>query len=288
MDLQQLEYLMAVYKEGTVSRAAEAMHVSQPAVTRSLKRLEEEFGMTFFDRTKNRISLKEEGLAAVEYAGRVLREAERMRTGLADYKERMQVITIGSCAPAPLWGLYALTPGKKHRYLLTEDAEVLVEGFRNREYHLLVLDFPMTGKDITTLPYLEEQLYLAVNRGDPFASRESMTFAEINGRDLLVLDGVGYWKEICNELLPDSTILYQDPETYQILQRVTTLPQFRTSITLQRYRSREDKIYIPISDPQATLHFYLHYHTTEHQFDCLQQGFASLPWDTLDDEILKT
>ena len=62
MELHIMEYYLAVVREGNISAAAEALHVSQPALSRQIKNLEEELGVTLFERGSRRIRLTEEGM----------------------------------------------------------------------------------------------------------------------------------------------------------------------------------------------------------------------------------
>ena len=72
IELSQLENLLAVEKYGTLSAAAEHIHLSQPALRRSMQKLEDELRVSLFDRQKNRVSLNATGQLAVEYARRVV------------------------------------------------------------------------------------------------------------------------------------------------------------------------------------------------------------------------
>jgi len=61
MDIRIMEYYLAVIREGNISSAAEALHISQPALSRQIKNLEEELGVTLFERGSRKIKLTEEG-----------------------------------------------------------------------------------------------------------------------------------------------------------------------------------------------------------------------------------
>ena len=62
MDIRVMEYYLAVVREGNISAAAQALHVSQPALSRQMRDLEEELGVTLFERGSRRIHLTEEGM----------------------------------------------------------------------------------------------------------------------------------------------------------------------------------------------------------------------------------
>ena len=87
MELYQLRQLVAFAKYGTLSKAAEMVHTSQPALSRSMQNLEAELGVALFSRTKNHIALTEVGVLAAQHAHvvvsahddmiRAVREADR-------------------------------------------------------------------------------------------------------------------------------------------------------------------------------------------------------------------
>ena len=81
MKLQQLRYLVEVARHGlNVSEAAEALHTSQPGVSKQIKLLEDELGVIVFERSGKRLTnVSEPGRAILEIAERILREAENMK-----------------------------------------------------------------------------------------------------------------------------------------------------------------------------------------------------------------
>ena len=79
-ELNQFRHLVAVADPGTLSKAAELVHLSQPALTRSIQRLEAEWNVTLFDRQKNKITLNKTGELAVQCARRVLEDVDFRRS----------------------------------------------------------------------------------------------------------------------------------------------------------------------------------------------------------------
>ena len=78
IELSDLTYLVAVKDQGTLSAVAKTLHVSQPVLTRRMQKLEEEFGVPLFERTKNKITLNEDGILAAGYARKILIQTENM------------------------------------------------------------------------------------------------------------------------------------------------------------------------------------------------------------------
>lgn len=78
MELRHLRYFVMAAEEGTISRAAARLHVSQPAVSRQIRDLEEAFGVTLFERKHDGLELTDDGQTALSHARAVLRQANAL------------------------------------------------------------------------------------------------------------------------------------------------------------------------------------------------------------------
>ena len=96
LELNQLEQLLTFARCGTLSAAAEELHLSQPALSRSMQRLEAELSVPLFTRQKNRIVLNENGELAVEYARKVVEDALDMKEKLVAQERARHTIFVGS------------------------------------------------------------------------------------------------------------------------------------------------------------------------------------------------
>jgi DNA-binding transcriptional LysR family regulator len=100
MEFHQLRYFVAAAEELSMSRAAQRVHVSQPALSRQIALLEEEIGVTFFDRVKQRIRLTEAGGFFLGKAQQLLCDAE---SGVQQVREQFggirKTLRLGFIAP---------------------------------------------------------------------------------------------------------------------------------------------------------------------------------------------
>jgi len=88
VELRHLRYFVAVAEELHFRRAAERLHVAQPAVSEQVRKLEVELGVQLFARTHRSVQLTDAGVALLEEARRVLRQAEVARQAARGAAER--------------------------------------------------------------------------------------------------------------------------------------------------------------------------------------------------------
>ena len=136
------EQLAAVAKFGTLSEAAKNLYITLPALSRSMKRLEQIIGVELFTRRKNFIALNENGKLAAEYAKNILEENLRAVEKIRDFDKKNHTISIGCCAPVPMNEIIFLLnlhfPDVPISYELNVD-EYLLKGLHKKFFNLIVL-----------------------------------------------------------------------------------------------------------------------------------------------------
>ena len=189
MELEQLRQLEAIEREGTMSAAAQVLHLSQPALSRSLGRLESELGQPLFDRAGRRLILNDAGRVALEHAGQILRAERVMREALADVARRTRALRVGTVAPAPLWRLTALMAERFPGLVLTSQmlAEDEVEaGVVDGDLDLGISLCPLTLPMVRSTRLMVENLAVVLPSEHVLAGRSSVSMAELDGETFLL------------------------------------------------------------------------------------------------------
>ncbi len=257
----QLEQLLAFYDCGTLSAAAERLNLTEPSLSRSMRRLEEKLGVCLFDRRKNRVVLNEAGRLAVTHAQQILSCVEEMAQHLRLYEQSLHTLTIGSCAMGPLLELRpraaSLYPTLNISSAVTDGD--LLQGLRRGEYDMIVLAQPVEEEGLFCREYRSDRLYLAVVRGHPLADRKSISFAEMDGISFIVHPRGDMWTNLLIAKMPHSSFFFhENPDVLMIVAQDPTTPTVTSDIVLDNtYEVRADQVNIPISDPEGRADFYL-------------------------------
>ena len=261
-ELRQLEQLVAIADQGSLSAAARELHLSQPALTRSMQRLEDEFGIELFTHEKNRVTLNEAGLLAVEQARGVLGAAEGMKSRMHEYARAQRTVAVGSCAPGPMWLIAPeLIRRLTDKTVSTElvAPEALLDGLLREEYQLVILDAPLEQENVVCREYLTERLAVSLPPAHPLAKKEGIYLSELSGQTMLLYSDLGVWNKLRDDKMQGIRFIVQsERDVFADLISASVLPNFTTNLTkLLGNETPLDRVDVPILDPEATMTFYL-------------------------------
>ena len=261
-ELYQLEQLLAFAECGTLSGAAERLHLSQPALSRSMQRLEAELQVSLFDRQKNKIEFNENGRMAAEYARQVMEKCQDMILRVQAFDRSQRTILIGSCAPAPIWEIVPiLTNLYAERTISSElrENDVLLQGLRDDVYQLIILPFSIEENGISCVKYGEEHLYFSLPPAHPLSGSAGLFMKDLNGETMLLRNHLGFWRELTDRKMPDTRFLEQEDVAFEELVRSSALPSFATDVVLRRAGNPTNRVNIPILDKEANVTYYCLY-----------------------------
>ena len=262
IELYELQQFTAFADCGTLSEAAEILHLSQPALSRNMKKLEEELGIPLFIRRKNKLELNENGNYVLTLARELLADAEALARKARNFDRSNRTISLGVCSPAPSWLvaplLGSLYPHKMLQTEIVAEEALLLSGLEKGTYQLIALSRKPEGEHYFMKVCGRESLMFALPKGHRYARRKSLSFAEMNGENMILMNDIGFWNFVCTEKMPDSRFLTQsDRFSFNELVRASSLPSFTTDLAKKYLKMEDVRIEVPVSDPDASATYYL-------------------------------
>ncbi len=260
LDFYILEQFVTFYHTGTLIEAATQLHISQSTLTRGMQRLESEFGVPLFIRTKNSIALTEAGKLAAIDAEMILHQCENMLRRVQDFDRRSRTIMIGACAPVPVTNAVQRLTGLFPSVAISSELKGLPDllaGLEENSYHLIILPYAPTEPDMISIPLCTEHLYFYLHKKHRYAKRKSLKVGEMNGENMLLFQDIGFWYDLVTEKMPDSRFLLQS-ERYSFIELIlnSTMPAFTTD-SIPCDQPVSDRVKVAIEDEEFNVTYYL-------------------------------
>ncbi len=261
MDTIDLEQLVCFSEAGSLSAVAEQFSVSQPSVTRTMQRLEQELGVTLFTRTKNKLTLNEVGLLAAEEARLTLSQLTQMKKSVQALDRQLKTINVASCEVFCIAEIVSRVRALFGDMTIASEIKntvPLLEGLRSGLYDLVILPFTPDDTNLISKRIGEEHLKVVLPKEHRLAGHESVIFDDLNGANMLLYSEIGFWKDVVDKNMPDTRFLIQSERyTFAELIHNSVLPFFTTEKAQQGLSLPENRVCVPISDEEANPSFYL-------------------------------
>lgn len=268
MDFGQLRQLVAIADEETMSAAANVLRMPQPTLSRSIRRLEDDFGFALFDRVGRKVTLNDAGRTAVEWARQLLRDERLMREAVETSARQTQMLRVGTVAPAPLWRLTALLVERFPRETLTSrmlDQQDIIHMVSNGTLDLGIIEAnipsakPKALRDagLRSCPLMVEELSIILPPSHPLAAYKSLTAAQLDCETFLIMTDIGFWRQRVDHALPHATFIEQnDPMVFSQLAHSSPYCMFITNAPF-RGDPPAGRVIVPFDDPAAHADFLL-------------------------------
>lgn len=261
IDIYLLQQLVAFADCGTLSAASEKLHTSQPAMTRSMKKLEDALGVSLFVRSKNHLALNETGLRAAEYAQQVLSASMDFEARVRAYDRSLHTISIGYCAPVPQT---VLTPiinsvfsGMTISADMTDDIQFLSK-LDSGIYQLAVVHEVPADERYAYKKCGHEDLFVSLDPSNPLTFYPEIHLKDLDGLSILLLQGIGFWARMHRAQTPNSRYLIQtEYNSLRELSENSSYPVFTSSYYLRRGENPTGKVNISIADLECHTDYYL-------------------------------
>jgi LysR family transcriptional regulator, hydrogen peroxide-inducible genes activator len=192
--LTELRYIVAVARERHFGRAAEACFVSQPTLSVAVKKLEEELGVTLFERGPGEVTVTQGGQGIVEQAQRVLEEAARIREIAAAGRDPLAgtlrlgaIYTIGPYLLPKLIPILRKSAPSMQLLIQENFTHRLADSLKSGEVDVILIALPFSEPAIETRAVYDEPFFVAVPKGHAWENRKRVTSDELTKESLLLL-----------------------------------------------------------------------------------------------------
>ncbi len=183
---RRLQVFHTVARLLSFTKAAESLHMTQPAVTFQVRQLEEYFNTRLFDRTHNRISLTEAGERVYKYADRIFSLYAEMENSVRDLTGEVSgVLLLGASTTIAEYMLPALLGDFKAKYpevsirLQVANTDGIVSMVENNVIDLGVVEAPVSNKNLVVENCRMDQMVLIVPPGHELATEKSVPITEL-------------------------------------------------------------------------------------------------------------
>lgn len=183
---RRLQVFHTVARLLSFTKAAETLHMTQPAVTFQVRQLEEHFNTRLFDRTHNRISLTEAGRAVFASAERIFELYAEMENAVREITGEVSgTLTLGASTTIAEYMLPPLLGDFKERYpevtihLKVSNTEGVVSMIENNAIDLGLVEAPVTNKSLAVEICKQDQLFAIMPPGHPLADQEEVSLTQL-------------------------------------------------------------------------------------------------------------
>jgi DNA-binding transcriptional LysR family regulator len=212
LDVARLSAFVGVARAGSISRAAESLFVTQPALTARLQALERSLGAKLLIRSRHGSRLTDAGRA-------LLPHAERALSALAHGREAVEEVVTGGAGrltigAAPAVSTYVL-PAMLHRFqaghpgvrlsVRSGHSEEVLEMVLREEVEIGLMR-PIQHPDVTATLLYEDDVVLVVHRGHRFAAAGIVRMGELAGENLILFDRTSSYHELTSAIVRQAGI----------------------------------------------------------------------------------
>ena len=195
MTLQQLEYVMAVYRHKQFAKAADDCNVTQPTLSSMIQKLEDELSVKIFDRKRQPIQPTQAGMKLIEEAWKVLNRAKKLKQTIDEERHALtgtfEVGVLPTIAPylIPRFFPQLMNEHPEMDVRITEmKTEDMRRALRRGNIDAGILARVDGLEEMECTPLFREQFFAYVAEGDPLFEKEFIRPADLSGEFLWLLD----------------------------------------------------------------------------------------------------
>lgn len=211
MELRQLRAFVETAREKSFTRAAEHLHIAQPAVSMAIRKLEEELELTLLNRQEKRVSLTAEGEVFLRHAERILDNCWAARTEMAELRGLTRgEVRVGIPPMMSSYYFPRLIREFRERYPELQlsvhgDGAARIRGMIERgEIDMGVIAAEKVPEGLKSRRFLREEIVACVPAGHPLAGKEGVSLGEFLNEPLVLFKEGYYMREMMDDKMRGS------------------------------------------------------------------------------------
>lgn len=263
IDLYLLEELVTFARTGTLAKTAAELDLTQPAVTHSMKKLENELQVQLFRHEPNKIYLTETGKYTAREAKKLLDNNQNFIQKIKKFDQSQTQITVAVNAPGPRIVLDSLKNDKIkiESHFIEHNFEVTL---LDQQVNLLIINQPLKDRDLESTYLGTEKMSVNLPKNCVLTKKKSLLFKDLKGKTIMSPEGIGFWQTLYEKRIPNAKFIFQSQSNeYSEILNYSILPYFTTNITtLDDAWGKNlpgDRVERPLNDAVAQQKFYACY-----------------------------
>lgn len=229
MELRVLRYFQAVVAELNISRAAARLHVSQPTISRQLKDLEDELGVTLFERNGRHIQLTSSGEYFATQTNQIIALADKTLANINTAKQISGTVELGSAEARSFLTIAQSIKKLQRRYpkiktnVTSSNANQIRTNLKSGNFDFGIVMEPTDKHDLNFIQLPGESRWgLLVPRNSSLADHDHITLADLEGQNIITSAQHGTINQL-QEWYGESTPKFKIVATYNLLYNASLL-----------------------------------------------------------------
>lgn len=275
MTLRHLRIFVAVCTWGSITKAAEQLHMAQPSVSLAIRELEEYYQLQLFDRISRKLYLTNDGERFLKYASHITSLFEEMENSMEHWSD-MESMSIGSSITIAnsllcecLYRYKQLYP-KRQTQILIENSRILEDSIVSNQLDLALIEGIPTHEHVQKISFFKDELAVICAKDHPLSKKQTLCLKDIAKEAFLLREKGSGTREIL-----DSIMKVHDLQLHPIWESASTRAlvkgvQFGFGISILPYQMVKAELEASIvtrlylSDVSFQRDYYIIYHANKH------------------------
>ena len=217
MDIRQFEMFQAIVDTGSFTRAGEKLCVSQSAISRQIKLLEEELGDQVFKRIHRKIYLTPTGEVLLHYTRKIFNEIRLMTSEISDLTHlRRGYLRLAGGMSICTYLFPSLVKEYQQRYpnveltIATGTNDEILRLLKTNQVDLALLSLPFQDEDLEIYPALTEEMVLVMEDQHPLSTRDRITFKDLTPYTFIHFERGSNTRKLLDEIFQEEKLHFSN------------------------------------------------------------------------------